>query len=84
MNDISEMVTAPKAAIAAIETTLVECYKLPMDAVAEWVVLKVDSIIRPSSMNIDEMEEIPILTQISDNMLGGINSTSWKQKMDSD
>ena len=84
LNDISEMVTAPKTAIAAIETTLVECYKLPMDAVAEWVVLKVDSIIRPSSMNIDEMEEIPILTQISDNMLGGIHPTSWKQKMDSD
>ena len=84
LNDISEMVTAPKSAIAAIETTLVECYKLPMDAVAEWVVLKVDSIIRPSSMNIDEMEEIPILTQISDNMLGGIHPTSWKQKMDSD
>ena len=84
LNDISEMVTAPKAAIAAIETTLVECYKLPMDAVAEWVVLKVDSIIRPSSMNIDKMEEIPILSQISDNMLGGIHPTSWKQKMDSD
>ena len=84
LNDISEMVTAPKSAIAAIETTLVECYKLPLDAVAEWVVLKVDSIIRPSSMNIDEMEEIPILTQISDNILGGIHPTSWKQKMDSD
>ena len=84
LNDISEMVTAPKAAIAAIETTLVECYKLPMDAVAEWVVLKVDSIIRPSSMNIDKMEEIPILSQISDNMLGGIHPTIWKQKMDSD
>ena len=84
LNDISEMVTAPKSSIAAIETTLVECYKLPMDAVAEWVVLKVDSIIKPSSMNIDEMEEIPILTQISDYVLGGIHPTSWKQKMDSD
>ena len=66
LSDISETVTAPKSSIVAIETTLVECYKLPMDAVAEWVVLKVDSIIRPSSMNIDEMEEIPILSQISD------------------
>ena len=78
------MVTAPKTAIAAIETTLLECYKLPMEAVAEWVVLKVDSIMKPTSINIDEIEEIPILTQISDDMLGGINSTSWKQKMESD
>ena len=78
------MVTAPKSAIAAIETTLVECYKLPMDAVAEWIVLKVDSIIKPSSMEIDEIEGIPILTQISDYMLGGIHPTSWKQKMESD
>lgn len=84
LSDIPEMVTAPKDAIAAIETTLVECYKLPMDAIAEWVVLKVDSIIKPSSMNIDEIEEIPILTQISDYMLGGIHPTSWKQKMESD
>ena len=84
LSDINEMVTAPKTAIAAIETTLLECYKLPMEAVAEWVVLKVDSIIKPTSINIDEIEEIPILTQISDDMLGGINSTSWKQKMESD
>ncbi len=84
LRDITEMATAPKAAIAAIETTLLECYKLPLDAVAEWVVLKVDSIIKPSSINIDEMEEIPILTQISDYMLGGIHPTSWKQKMESD
>ena len=84
LRDITEMATAPKAAIAAIETTLLECYKLPLDAVAEWVVLKVDSIIKPSSINIDEMEEIPILTQISDYTLGGIHPTSWKQKMESD
>ena len=84
LSDINEMVTAPKTAIAAIETTLLECYKLPMEAVAEWVVLKVDSIMKPTSINIDEIEEIPILTQISDDMLGGINSTSWKQKMESD
>ena len=84
LSDISETVTAPKSSIVAIETTLIECYKLPMDAVAEWVVLKIDSIIKPSSMNIDEMEEIPILSQISDYVLGGIHPTSWKQKMDSD
>ncbi|MEC7689134.1 MAG: flavin reductase, partial [Candidatus Thermoplasmatota archaeon] len=84
LRDITEMATAPKAAIAAIETTLLECYRLPLDAVAEWVVLKVDSIIKPSSINIDEMEEIPILTQISDYTLGGIHPTSWKQKMELD
>tara|TARA_B100000609_G_C17159985_1_gene405610 strand:- start:51 stop:878 length:828 start_codon:yes stop_codon:yes gene_type:complete len=84
LGDITEMATAPKTAIAAIETTLLECYKLPLDAVAEWVVLKVDSIIKPSSINIDEIEDIPILTQISDYMLGGIHPTSWKQKMNSD
>ena len=84
LSGIHEMATAPKAAIAAIETTYLQCYKLPMEAVAEWLVLKVDSIIKPSSVNIDEIEEIPILTQISDYMLGGINPTSWKQKMELD
>ena len=84
LGDITKMATAPKDAIVAIETTFLECYKLPMDAVAEWVVLKVDSIIKPSSINIDEIEEIPILTQISDYMLGGIHPNSWKQKMESD
>ncbi|HJM66288.1 MAG TPA: flavin reductase family protein [Candidatus Thalassarchaeaceae archaeon] len=74
-------VTVPGLAIAAIETTLVECHPLPLGSVAEWVILSVDSIIKPSSSNIEDIESSSILAQIANNLLGGIQSTSWNQKI---
>ncbi len=81
---IFETVTAPKPAIAAIETTFVECHTLPLGAVSELVVLKVDSIIKPYSTNIEEIESIPILSQLSNEIFGGIQSTNWKYEINSD
>jgi len=84
ISSISETVTAPKNAIAAIETTLLESHELPLGAVAEWVILKVDSIIKPSSINLDQIEAISILSQISNESFGGISTTNWKQEIESD
>ena len=84
ISSISETVTAPKNAIAAIETTLLESHELPLGAVAEWVILKVDSIIKPSSINLDQIEAISILSQISKESFGGISTTNWKQEIESD
>ena len=78
---ISDGVSAPSLAIAAIEATLVECHPLPLGSVAEWVILSVDSIIKPSSSNIEDIESSSILAQIANNLLGGIQSTSWNQKI---
>ena len=77
INSTSETVSAPKIAIAAIETTLLECHKLPLGAVAEWVVLKVDSIITPSNINLERIEDALILSQVSDDSFGGIQTTDW-------
>jgi len=84
ISSISETVTAPENAIAAIETTLFESHELPLGAVAEWVILKVDSIIKPSSINLDQIEAISILSQISKESFGGISTTNWKQEIESD
>ena len=84
ISSISETVTAPENAIAAIETTLLESHELPLGAVAEWVILKVDSIIKPSSINLDQIEAISILSQISKESFGGISTTNWKQEIESD
>ncbi len=81
LTTINDEVTAPKIAIAAIETTLVECHPLPLGSVAEWVILSVDSIIKPSLSNIENIESSSILAQIANNLLGGHQSTSWNQKI---
>lgn len=72
---------APSLAIAAIETTLVESHKLPLDSVAEWVILKVDSIIAPTSTSLEEIEGVSKIGQIANFLLGGHQSNGWSQEI---
>lgn len=72
---------APSLAIAAIETTLVESHKLPLDSVAEWVILKVDSIIAPTSTSLEEIEGVSKIGQIANFLLGGHQSNGWTQEI---
>ena len=72
---------APGLAIAAIETTLVESHKLPLDSVAEWVILKVDSIIAPTSTSLEEIEGVSKIGQIANFLLGGHQSNGWSQEI---
>ena len=74
-------IQAPSLAIAAIETTLIEYHKLPLDSVAEWVILKVESIIIPTSTRIEEIEGIPKIGQIANYLLGGHQSNNWSQEI---
>ena len=86
-NDIEETKTipngiqAPSLAIAAIETTLVECHRLPLGSVAEWVILKVDSIIVPTSTSLKEIEGVAKIGQIANFLLGGHQSNCWSQEI---
>ena len=74
-------IQAPSLAIAAIETTLVECHKLPLGSVAEWVILKVDSIIVPTSTSLKEIEGVAKIGQIANFLLGGHQSNCWSQEI---
>tara|TARA_B100000945_G_C20264942_1_gene541126 strand:- start:344 stop:781 length:438 start_codon:yes stop_codon:yes gene_type:complete len=74
-------IQAPSLAIAAIETTLVECHRLPLGSVAEWVILKVDSIIVPTSTSLKEIEGVAKIGQIANFLLGGHQSNCWSQEI---
>ena len=78
---IQNGIQAPSLAIAAIETTLVECHKLPLGSVAEWVILKVDSIIVPTSTSLKEIEGVAKIGQIANFLLGGHQSNCWSQEI---
>ena len=77
----SNQPSAPNPAIAALETTLIECHQLPLGAVAEWVILKVESIIIPPKCQINDIESSSILCQISDHVVGGTHTTNWIQEI---
>ena len=73
---------APAASLVALQTTLVARHPLPEDAIAEWVVLRVDGILSPT-LNRELIEKESVLTMLTDNEVSDARTPdTWRHKME--